>query len=157
MGYTHSFRGWLTISEQFIEDTQRIIDASGVEICGSWGIGEPELEAGVSISLNGSRINDEGHESLNLVHGVNHTMGSFCKTARKGYDVVVATVLLRAATVSRTFVVESDGDWNEDEWLAARTLYYNVFGAEASKPKHMRANSQYYTPLASIIPQPVEV
>lgn len=157
MGYTHYFRGWLTISEQLIEDVQNIIDASGVEICDSWGEGQPELLEGELISLNGSRVNEEWHESLNLVHGVNHTMGSFCKTARKAYDVVVATVLLRAATVSRNFVVQSDGDWNEEEWLAARTLYYNVFGSEAPMPKHMRANAQYFTPVASIIPQPVEV
>lgn len=155
MGYTHYFRGWLTISEQLIEDTHRIIDASGVEICGGWGVGEPELEAGAVINLNGSRINDEWHESLNLVHGVNHTMGSFCKTARKAYDVVVATVLLRAATVSRNFVVQSDGDWNEEEWIEARTLYYNVFGAEAPKPKHMRANTDYFAPVTSVVPQPV--
>jgi hypothetical protein len=136
MGYTHYYRGWLTLNEALIEDIKRIIDASGVQIAGPNGVGLPELVAGEGISLNGA--GEEMHETFSLVHGVNHTgIESFCKTAREPYDLVVCTILLRASNRSK-LVVQSDGDWNNEEWVAARELYLDIFGEEARKPKHLR-------------------
>lgn len=141
MGYTHYYRGWLTLNEERIEDIQRIIDASGIQIAGPNGVGQPELEAGDHFALNGA--GEEMYEIFSLVNGVNHSGGidSFCKTGRMPYDVVVCAILLRAANRSK-LVVESDGDWNDpEEWVPARQLYFDVFGEEATKPKLLRAGS----------------
>jgi hypothetical protein len=51
--------------------------------------------------------------------------GSDCKTDGKPYDVVVATILLRARTLAgKGFTFYSDGVWNLDpEWIAAKKLF----------------------------------
>lgn len=50
----------------------------------------------------------------------------FCKTERKPYDVAVAAVLLRAATVLPDFTVRSDG--HPEDWGDGALAYARVFG-----------------------------
>lgn len=155
MGYTHYWSGWLTVSAELIEDVQRLIDASGIAIADGQGSGQPVLLERDHIALNG--FGEEGHETLWLEHGVNHkSAGSFCKTARKPYDRVVAAVLLRAEWRSQRFYIRSDGDWNEEEWVAARQLYFDVFDEVPAKPKDLSANTRYFPPVGLQVPEPVD-
>ncbi len=108
MGYTHYWRGWVTLSDSFITDVQAIIEQSGVTIAGWDGEGEPTL-TNEEIRLNGSVVGDNDHETFLLINGVNRST-SFCKTAHKPYDIVVAAILLRAANLNKGFKVESDGN-----------------------------------------------
>lgn len=136
MGYTHYWRGWVTLSDTFVADVRTIIEHSGVTICGWDGEGVPEI-TNEEIRLNGSVIDDNDHETFLLVDGVNHS-SSFCKTAHKPYDVVVATILLRAANINKGFKVRSDGDWENEDWIAARDLYFMVFKEQANRPDEVR-------------------
>jgi len=137
MGYTHYWRGWVTFSESFIEDVQTIITHSGVSICDWDGENSKPVVDDSEIRLNGDDSEDEGsHESFHLYPGVNHR--TFCKTARKPYDVVVATILLRANNLNNSFKVESDGNWDEQEWINARDLYFAVFKEVAIRPEGIR-------------------
>lgn len=131
MGYTHYFRGYLLLNEELLEDVKRIIKASGVPIRGWDGTGDPVIDED-EIVLNGDAETDEDHETFSLVNGVNHS--NFCKTARKDYDVVVTTILLRASHYSKRFKVESDGYFDPD-WDDARVLYARLFGEDAVKPE----------------------
>lgn len=103
MGYTHYMKPMkreLSLEERsFII---KIIEQSGVEIVS--GNGEEGTEPVVekdSINLNG--VGDDSHESFNI----NTTLGDFCKTNRKPYDVVVVAIL---------YYLESKGviTWSSD-------------------------------------------
>lgn len=139
MGYTHYWRGWVTLSDSFITDVQAIIEQSGVTIAGWDGEGEPTL-TNEEIRLNGSVVGDNDHETFLLINGVNRST-SFCKTAHKPYDIVVAAILLRAANLNKGFKVESDGNWENDDWTAARDLYFMVFREQANRPETLRLAS----------------
>jgi len=134
MGYTHYYRGWVTLSESLVDDIRRIATASGVRLNDYDGTGEPVFEPENMVRLNGCAADEADYETFTLVHGVNHS-DSLCKTGRRPYDVVVATILLRASIRSRRFKIKSDGEWNEDEWQAARGLYFAVFGELPNKPE----------------------
>lgn len=139
MGYTHYYRGFVTIREDLLDDVEAIINASSTRIRNWEGEEEPELTSTL-ISLNGDEATGGAHETLRIEgydteteknrNGVNR---GFCKTARKDYDEVVGAILLRTAFYNRGFKVSSDGDWAED-WAAPRALYERVFGVEAKRP-----------------------
>jgi hypothetical protein len=135
MGYTHYYRGWVTLGDYFMDDVHRLIAAAGVKLTGAIGEDDPTLEEFDRIILNG--LGEAGHEHFVLNHGVNHT-GSFVKTERKEYDTLVAAILLRASNRSRGFKLSSDGAWDCDDWLEARQLYTAVFGELPIKPNEMR-------------------
>jgi hypothetical protein len=60
----------------------------------------------------------------------------FCKTARKPYDVVVATILLRARVLmGKAFHFSSDGAWGEDGWLAAEELFRRIWPDVEIRPE----------------------
>ena len=138
MGYTHHYRGWVSLDGDLLEEIQEIIDASEVEIKGWDGFGLPTIDE-EKVSLNGTDADDEKHETFTIVHGVNHI--NFCKTAHKPYDEVVGAILLRVSHYNKRFKVSSDGRWDADEWAAPRALYVKVFGEEAERPEEIRVVS----------------
>lgn len=129
---------------QIVDDARLIAEhvqsELGVRLAGGLGTGEPELDRR-HIWLNGPDRGDLGHETLLIdpepwvswdeqaAHGHAdwaarereqfETRGfyvSFCKTARKPYDIAVTSILLRARHLaSGSFVIGSDGDWDL-EW-----------------------------------------
>jgi len=172
MGYTHYWScdpthpEWQPGFARLVLDTKQIIQAAGVPLCGEFDAPTtpPELAEGW-IRFNG--VGDDGHEgfllaaSLDLevaarwkpatssagidagnVHG--GFWWSFCKTARKPYDLVVCAVLLRAHHhMPSCFAIGSDGVWDV-EWRyganywpgdpesrsdGARVLVARLFGA----------------------------
>jgi hypothetical protein len=53
--------------------------------------------------------------------------------ATQPYDVVVCAILLRATLTIPSFVIESDGEWDQAEWANARNLYTSVFGEDPGR------------------------
>jgi len=146
MGYTHYY-SFVPASPEFrsafpqlLADTRQILDdltAKGVPTAGPMGDGQPMLTANV-IAFNGVGPEDD-YESFALETGQDPSIArhapdgqtfvwTFCKTARRPYDLAVAAVLLRAKQLApRHVALSSDGRWN-DEWLAARALVEELFG-----------------------------
>lgn len=134
MGYTHYYRGWVTLNADFLEEVQQIIDNSDADIRDWNGFGLPKLTKD-EIRLNGTDEDDNSHETFVLVNGVNHST-SFCKTNLKPYDEVVGAILLRASYHNKAFKIKNDGDWVKD-WQLARALYFETFGVEAERPSEI--------------------
>ena len=136
MGYTHYWKpkgdintaAWKRLTRATI-DVLGIAKKRGIAIVG--GLGEPDTEPEITeslIVLNG--VPD--HETLCLERTPIAREGcdrgyerfSFCKTARKPYDVVVTAILCLAEHYSDGFFgVSSDGDaaeWNDGLELARK-------------------------------------
>jgi hypothetical protein len=120
MGYTHYYE---TVGEipagawtKIREDAERLIEAArlgDVEICGWDGTGGPVVND-EEIRLNGTARRDLDHETFALERA--EPRWSFCKTARKPYDAVVAGILARAVHHAPDVVtVSSDGDVHDWE------------------------------------------
>lgn len=128
MGYTHYWNHRGVSADQWTElcaDARRIIKAAGVPIAGANGAGRPVINES-QIALNGVRPED-WCESFYVTPSA--TSFEFTKTGYRPYDVVVSTILLRAALTIPGFAINSDGTW--DEWQPARDLYATVFGQAA--------------------------
>jgi hypothetical protein len=134
MGYTHYFRGWVTLNDELIADINEIIKNSTARIRNGLGEDEPIVTLD-EVLINGDADEDLDHETLQLVPGVNHS--NFCKTARKPYDEVVGAILLRVSAKNSRFKVSSDGNWTNGDWDEPRALYARTFGEEAVKPSEV--------------------
>ncbi|KAH8811262.1 heterokaryon incompatibility protein-domain-containing protein [Xylogone sp. PMI_703] len=127
MGYSHYFTvcGWDTdewqmIWPKLVQDVRLVLEAVDVLIDRSI------VDTNKGIYFNG--VADEGHETFFL--GQSSQKGSI-KTLRKPYDLVVACVLLRAYLLApNNFRLRSDGEWDEQEWVAARQLYEELWQGE---------------------------
>jgi hypothetical protein len=138
MGYTHYWRIGENVPVpadafgKLARDTKLIIDAAGVSLLHDYDLPgtEPEISEG-RIFFNGA--DDDGHETF--VISVHDTGFHFCKTARKPYDVIVCALLIRAKVhYGDGIVIDSDGDWLDDEeWVPAAQLCEKLFGS-AEKP-----------------------
>ncbi|KAF2011867.1 hypothetical protein BU24DRAFT_425692 [Aaosphaeria arxii CBS 175.79] len=131
MGYTHywtvkDYEKWISIWEFLVPDVRKIVQAANVEL--SDGSDDESLPAVIDeekgIDINGR--GDLAHEQFHLERDTDAKM-DFTKTARKPYDLVVATILIRAKVLMKAgIVVESDGTW-DDDWLEARQLYASLW------------------------------
>ncbi|SPO01535.1 uncharacterized protein DNG_04208 [Cephalotrichum gorgonifer] len=119
MGYTHYWDtyGWDSLQWQMawpklIDDARLILAAADVLVSGPDGgpdeITAPLTDVDKGILLNG--VADDSHEPFRIGPS---DRSAFCKTLQKPYDLVVASILLRA----------SDGEWDQKEWMDARRLY----------------------------------
>ena len=54
-----------------------------------------------------------------------------CKTELRPYDLAVCCALISAKRHLRLFTVQSDGDWDGNAWLLARSLYRAIFGFDS--------------------------
>jgi hypothetical protein len=126
MGYTHYFPG-LTATPEVIDDARKIIESSGVTICGPKGQGLPILDEEEGIRLNGFRMAGEASDTFHL-RGRKEPhypeMWTFCKTDQRPYDEVVTAILIAAAVRAMdlpTGSVRSDGRW--DNWASGVALF----------------------------------
>lgn len=147
MGYTHYWTQTRDLTEQefgdFVGSARRIIAAaegkptdsanggytSPVQICNWDGKGKPELTKN-KLSLNGNGP-DLDHESFVINRVIDSDAWSFCKTARKPYDVVVVALLIILAQ-DYGFEVSSDGD--VEDWEAGEKLVAEALGKEYPNP-----------------------
>ncbi|KAJ5106871.1 hypothetical protein N7456_003546 [Penicillium angulare] len=138
MGYTHYYQvlnwdsdEWKAAWPQLIKDVPMIIDrANGIEISGPTEDEEivtpVQIDAEKGIYING--VGDDSHEPFII----KKDGWSFCKTARKPYDDIVTTILLRAYMLPpKGFDVSSDGYW--DEWSEAQDIYKKLWPGEAPR------------------------
>ncbi|KAJ5690415.1 hypothetical protein N7462_004807 [Penicillium macrosclerotiorum] len=128
MGYTHYWgvrdwnaSGWKEAWPKLIHDVPLIIEACGVELSGPTDDAEivtPVL-ADVEKGLDVNGASDDAYEPLIIKPNGDDF---FCKTARRPYDAVVTSILLRAFMLAgpKEFSVSSDGYW--DEWNMARSI-----------------------------------
>lgn len=124
MGYTHSwtYNKSNNDEEQFakaVKEIKKLLAAQelkNIPLCGADNA-VPILEDD-EVFLNG--VGDEGHEDFYI--NVNKHERSFCKTARKPYDLAVMLCLIAFANNLKDFTFRSNGDYDE-EWLPAREIY----------------------------------
>ncbi|RDL33211.1 Uncharacterized protein BP5553_08650 [Venustampulla echinocandica] len=134
MGYTHYWEVkdqavWAQIWPRLISDANQVIGHANVELRqDEYHRDHATIEEG--IKLNGTC----DHEPFVLLPAGPGSMGfAFCKTARKPYDLVVATVLMRAKMLAGNgFRVNSDGEFDSDldTWVAAKKLYMQLWPSE---------------------------
>ena len=142
MGYTHYYHiqdiTKPLMTSEIAQDIESIIMASEIPL--GDGSDEPDSQPILEhdlVQVNG--IGDEGHETLcyppdfewnRKVHRPESLGSSFCKTARKPYDVVVCAALLAIKHhLGDNVEIHSDGDF-DDEWQPAYQLYRKATGRE---------------------------
>lgn len=122
MGYTHYWQRSRDFTEvewdEICDATRKIIRNSPTKICGPLGLYKPQIDGDV-MRFNGSADLWHDHEAFQIDRLQTPDEWTFCKTARKPYDVVVAAVLTYLANCWG-FDVSSDGD--VDDWEAGATL-----------------------------------
>lgn len=96
------------------------------------GNGKPLVSEG-AIEFNGWAEDDDAYETFGLsASGLRRF--DFTKTAERPYDLIVCVVLLRAVHhYGASIGVSSDGSW-DGEWIPARKLYAQLFGADPVCP-----------------------
>lgn len=137
MGYTHYYTGkkkfsdseWQTIQTDVLA-ILKAAKTAGV-VLGD-GMGEIMIEPEFAIEPTAIRfngLNDDAHETFYVDQG--NDEWSFCKTARKPYDVAVTAILayLEGAHPDK-FSVGSDGD--SDDWQAGIKLLKTALGTRAA-------------------------
>lgn len=128
MGYTHYQHQKREVSpeawEKICDATRKIIEEADAPLAFEYN--EPDEEPlidGECIRFNG--IEDDGHETFVLNR--RGSGFSFCKTARKPYDIVVCAILIVAEHFSDgAFDVSSDGRMDEEEWAPALRLAQSI-------------------------------
>lgn len=94
------------------------------------GTGEPEINKAF-ISFNGDGSKDLDHESFYYEFEPKPFEFSFCKTARKPYDLAVCLCLLSLANHIDTFEFSSDG--GREDWETAIDIYTKYHRGEISE------------------------
>ncbi|CAI7571440.1 unnamed protein product [Penicillium discolor] len=135
MGYTHYYAilGWDTPEwqkawTQLIQDVPNIIKEARVPLSGPTEdedeITPVVMDSEKGINLNG--VTRNAHETFILCKPGEWT---FCKTARKPYDVVVTSILLRIWMLApKNLDLGSDGGY--EDWADARDLCATLWPGE---------------------------
>lgn len=124
MGYTnywHCAKKCKEFDPHFLEVVNKIIEKSNVPLEGD---SEPKSKPIISptmIIFNGAEPDD--YETFVLEANTEYDEFSFCKTARRPYDVVCKAVLLLAMEYGYVKEFDFDGDKTEEEYIAAEKLY----------------------------------
>lgn len=129
-GYYNTFydyNAFTGIPTRFVQDIEQIIQASGVDVKGRGGKGEPIVTLG-RVLINGDAEKDEnGTDFILTGEGLVNT-----HTQLKPYDLVVRTILLRGMTYRPDrFLLdmeEAKEDGIEENWAKAFMLYERLFG-----------------------------
>lgn len=154
MGYTHYFsrakdatdKNWM----KFTDEVRAILAHPAVSdlVCEEYTKPEaPPVINGTEVRFNGK--GKDGHETFYLPRAAHKeccktggpSQVTFCGSWGKHYDIAVSSVLLSAKRHLREDI-ESDGDWSEDSWLRARTLYAHVTSRIVPCPWPQKACSQ---------------
>ena len=133
MGYTHYYKTEKPLDAEkfknFSVDVQKLVDKAsknGINIVNGMGeIGtKPTINASI-ISLNGEGEN--AHETL-IIRKEQQGF-EFCKTARKPYDIVVASILIALGKhYSKDVEISSDGTNEDEEWKNAKEFCQETLG-----------------------------
>lgn len=126
MGYTHywtqtrSFtkEEWIEVSADLAEILSYVENDLGVPLANGMGDGgtRPEFTGSI-IQFNG--VGDDSHETFTVdlkrtrLYPGATLGGSFCKTARKPYDIAVTACLCYLSSVAGAFSVSSDGSGSD--------------------------------------------
>jgi hypothetical protein len=129
-GYYNTFydyNAFTGIPTRFVQDIEQIIQASGLNVKGRGGKGEPIVTLG-RVLINGDAEKDEnGTDFILTGEGLVNA-----HTQLKPYDLVVRTILLRGMTYRPDrFLLdmeESKEDGIEENWAKAFMLYERLFG-----------------------------
>jgi hypothetical protein len=133
MGYTHYFScdydsaayaaGW----PHLIDRVEIVVANCGVVLAGPSEDDSPVVSPVDAIVFNG--VAGDDYETFRIpAPGLANSEWSFCKTARRPYDLAVTAVLLCAhLLMPDTFLIWSDGDWDRD-WRPARDLVQRLVG-----------------------------
>lgn len=141
MGYTHYWTPKKSTKEEFkkFSDTCKKLHknlpktsntAGGyhskteLKIFGGSGEGKPQFTT-KEVCFNGDEANNLDHETFYI--GLTHNEWTFCKTARKPYDLLVCACLLAARDILK-FDVSSDGDF--EDWKPAIDFYVETIYSE---------------------------
>lgn len=123
MGYSHYWQQKQDLPEEIWADVKKAAADIVAYHQTSGGCPLEVLSDEEYVDINGE--GDDAHE--NLVLDKTATAFSFCKTARKPYDVVVVAVLCALASICKDYVkVTSDGD--RDDWLEGQKLACDALG-----------------------------
>lgn len=132
MGYTHYFdhkrdftdAEWSLIQSLTLHAIDKLpattASAGGyhsddpLRIRDGWGKGDPVINS-EEIIFNGDESDGMDHEGFMLTKHTDPDEFTFCKTARKPYDLLVTTVLLIANHVAPDALTYSS-DGTEDDW-----------------------------------------
>lgn len=108
------------------------------KICGGFGTGRPIINES-ELWLNGDSKDGLDHETFSICWSEflgkpnEGSLGGFCKTSRKPYDLLVCFALLALKESFRDeFHYFSDG--NDEDWREANSLYESFTGKKAIKP-----------------------
>ena len=135
MGYTHYFphkcsftvQQWQVIKTMFLSVYKKYGELISYES------EDPRPPVGDDKMIRFNQKYD-GHETFLLTRD-QLARFSFCKTARKDYDIVVALVLLSCHMhAPNVLEISSDGDWDDDTWPDARQAYMELFNEESTCP-----------------------
>lgn len=110
------------VKQALLNDIFTIIYSSGVDIAGAGGSYLPTIERGIVV-FNGSKLNNEAGQDFQLT-GNNV---EYIETDGAPYDVVVGTVLLRAAVYYPNVLMDYE-NINDSKWDSALNLYEALFG-----------------------------
>lgn len=164
MGYTHH---WTQLrdfaAEEFAEITQDVLailtyaeQRHGIAICdGAASPGTRPKVTDAYIAFNGTDLGDLGHEGFAIERSrtleswqrPDQLGWSFCKTARKPYDVAVTAVLCYLASVVRSHDVSSDG--RGADFVAGLALAREALPHHANRldiPRTILANDRWCAP-----------
>lgn len=143
MGYTHYWTLKREISErnfkkltkdmkaieEFLKDSDRLEELTGgmykeVELHEADGVDAGVYYSDKQFCFNGRGLKGLDHESMHIRLGANDSW-TFCKTARKPYDIAVCLILLSLKYHIRSTRVSSDGD--TEDWQSAFNVWNKVF------------------------------
>ena len=131
MGYTHYWSNsrpftdteWALIAQKSREILGHAQDRLGIAISEEYDINRIPVVTDSEIRFNGYA--DEGHETFMITR--EPTEFSFCKTARKPYDVAVVAILQLCGVYCTSVDWRSDG--TREEHADGVTLYNAATGA----------------------------
>jgi len=129
MGYTHYWTPKEVSKEQFAEFVSVCKKLNknlpkDILIKGWNGTGKPQFDQ-YGVGFNGDASEDLDHETFLITP---EPSDSFCKTARKPYDLLVSACLIAAYEILK-YDVSSDGKMTD--WKAAFDYYKEVTGVES--------------------------
>lgn len=134
MGYTHYWKAQDDVDDAAytaaLKDIAKIVKSKAKILAGPFGEKGTLPKTTGGIAFNG--IEDDSHETFDLPASAGQLEDfSFCKTARKPYDIVVVAALTRLAEVPG-ISISSDG--NAAEWKNGVSLAEKVLGKKFKNP-----------------------
>lgn len=119
----------MKLIEEFLKDSDKLDKLTGgmykdVTLHFANGDGKTVLYDEEQFCFNGDGSKGLDHESMHIRLGANDSW-TFCKTARKPYDLAVTLILMSLKYHIRSTKVSSDG--NNEDWHSAFVVWEKVF------------------------------